>query len=64
MTAEYVYRWPDGREEVRHRCPVNSPMDRELKGQLAYLQSVPGGTSCYSRRTVEPAENKQQKDKK
>jgi hypothetical protein len=51
MIAEYVWKH-NGNEITKHRCPVGSPMDNELKRQLSFLQANPGGT-CYFRREVE-----------
>ena len=52
MIAEYVYTWPQtGKQEVRHRCSVDSPMDCELKRQLSHLQGS-HADCCYSRREV------------
>lgn len=38
MTLEIVYRWPDGREEVRYRRPALSADALDLMGQVQQLQ--------------------------
>jgi hypothetical protein len=56
MIAEYVFRYPQtGREEVKHRVPVDSPKDIEFRRQLEYLNEHQG--SRYFRRVVEPKKN-------
>jgi hypothetical protein len=38
QTVEIVYRWPDGREEVRYRRPYGSESAEDLIEQVHKLQ--------------------------
>jgi hypothetical protein len=47
-----VYRWPDGREEVRYRRPSTSGDAAKLKGEVDALVDRHGGECPYSYRYV------------
>jgi hypothetical protein len=51
-TTEIVYRWPDGREEVRYRRPFGSDMAAELIAEVDALRARNAEGSPYSVRHV------------
>ena len=54
-TVEIVYTWPDGREEVRYRRPLNTESARKLMDEVQALHDraeVDGYESPYSVRLV------------
>lgn len=57
MIAEYILNTEEG-EVIKHRAPVGSPMDNELRRQILYLQSQPGGTKWSRREVAKPTEQK------
>lgn len=53
---EVIYRWQDGREEVRYRRPDN---DYKTKSEIAILQAKLGKNCPYSIREI-PKQSKNQ----
>jgi hypothetical protein len=51
-TTEIVYRWPDGREEVRYRRPFGSDMAAELIAEVDALRARNAENSPYFVRHV------------
>jgi hypothetical protein len=51
-TTEIVYRWPDGREEVRYRRPFGSEGALLLMAEVAALQHCQGDGCPYFVRHV------------
>ena len=49
MIAEYIFLHPNGGEKIKHRTPVNSPMDLELQRQLAYLKKENRASRLFRR---------------
>lgn len=50
--TEFVYKWPDGHEEVRYRRPYNSKESLELINELLELAKKHGEACPYSFRHV------------
>lgn len=48
--TEFIYTWPDGRQEVRYRRVTGSPEELELLAELASLKSLFGEGCPYSAR--------------
>lgn len=53
MTTEIIYKWPDGREEVRYRRHKDSPEALQLVGLVEELRAKHGDASPYSYRHIE-----------
>lgn len=53
---EVVYRWPDGREEVRYRRPAGSDDGRRLAAEVAALRDRHGDQCPYFIRERQPGE--------
>lgn len=53
MTTEIVFKWPDGREEVRYRRTKDSREALELIAEVLALQQKHGAACPYSFRHVE-----------
>jgi hypothetical protein len=51
-TTEIVYRWPDGREEVRYRRPYMSAGARDLMVEVGVLRKLNGDKCPYFVRHV------------
>lgn len=51
-TAEIVYTWPDGREEVRYRRVVGTPECEEMEHEVSRLRAMHGTESPYRIRYV------------
>lgn len=52
MVTEIVYRWPDGREEVRYRRPAGSADANRYAAEVAMLQAKQGPDCPYFVREV------------
>lgn len=55
---EIVYKWPDGREEVRYRRPDNSKEAADLIWQVDTLRAQNGELSPYSWRSSTASDDK------
>lgn len=52
MTTEFIYTWPNGRQEVRYRRPMDSPEALEMINDVLDLQAKHGAACPYSFRHV------------
>jgi len=50
--TEFVYTWPDGREEVRYRRDMDSPDSLGMIDEVLNLQRQHGASCPYSFRHV------------
>jgi hypothetical protein len=55
MLTEFVYTWPDGREEVRYRRVAGDECDG-MKEQVDHMRADLGGKCPYSYREVPGAD--------